>query len=58
MMYDAVWTLAKALDELGTMRPLLIERINCEQGRNTNSPAKKSADEVLKKVLEVGIYLN
>ena len=53
MMYDAVWTLGKAIDELGTMRPVNVERVNCEQGRDANSPGKKTADEVLKQVLEV-----
>ena len=54
MMYDAVWTLAKSLDELSTMKELKVERVNCEQGRR-NTPGKRSADEVLKKLLEVSL---
>ena len=56
MLYDAVWALGKGLDELSTMKPITIESVNCERGRQ-NSPGKRSAEEVLKKMLEVRIYL-
>jgi len=52
MMYDAIWTLAKALDELMTMKELKVEGVDCGTGRR-NGPGKRSADEVLKKLLEV-----
>ena len=51
-MYDAIWTLAKALDELMTMKELKVEGVDCGTGRR-NGPGKRSADEVLKKLLEV-----
>ena len=52
MMYDSVWTLAKALDTLGTMRPLNVEPVNCAETRR-DTPAKKSADEILNKLIDV-----
>ena len=52
MMYDSVWTLAKALDQLGTMKPINVERVNCAETRQ-NTLAKKSADEILQKLIEV-----
>ena len=54
MMYDAIWTLAKALDELMTMKELKVEGVDCGTGRR-NGPGKRSADEVLKKLLEVRV---
>ena len=51
-MFDAIWTLAKALDELMTMKELKVEGVDCGTGRR-NGPGKRSADEVLKKLLEV-----
>ena len=53
-MYDAIWTLAKALDELMTMKELKVEGVDCGTGRR-NGPGKRSADEVLKKLLEVRV---
>ena len=56
MLYDAVWALAKNLDELSTMKPLVVESVNCERGRQ-NTDGKRSAEEVFKKMLEVRMYL-
>ena len=53
MLYDAVWTLAKSLDELGTMKPLNMEPVRCERGRGENSPGKRTAVELKNKLLDV-----
>ena len=55
MLYDAVWALAKGLDELGTMKPLNIEPVRCQAGRE-NTPGKRSAEEVKKTLLGVRYY--
>ena len=54
MIYDAVWALAKGLDDIGTMKKLTVASVDCVQGRQNNE-GKRSAEEVLKKMLEVRI---
>ena len=55
MIYDAVWAMAKAIDELGTMKQINVEPVSCKDGaqKRQNSLGKKSADEILKKLLDV-----
>ena len=55
MIYDAVWAMAKAIDYLGTMKPINVEPVSCTDGaqKRQNSLGKKTADEILKKLLDV-----
>ena len=55
MIYDAVWAMAKAIDYLGTMKPINVEPVGCTDGaqKRQNSLGKKTADEILKKLLDV-----
>ena len=60
MIYDAVWAMAKAIDELGTMKQINVEPVSCKDGaqKRQNSLGKKSADEILKRLLDVSSFLN